>query len=104
MKEFLMNKKFLLTLDDMKNKSYINDVVFMDVLHSNKDSILIMTKKNCKIVKDYAIEIHKFDIEELNKDTSLKLFSTYACRDDNILPRELIEIGKPIVKSCNGLT
>nr|PNR51464.1 hypothetical protein PHYPA_010651 [Physcomitrium patens] len=76
-KELLMNKKFLLVLDDVKDKSHINNVVLMDVLHSNK---------------------------ELDKDTSLKLFTTYSYRNDNELPKELIEVGKEIVRSCNGLS
>nr|XP_024377908.1 disease resistance protein TAO1-like [Physcomitrium patens] len=46
MKDLLMSKKFMLVLDDVKDKSHINDVVLMDVLHSNKGSILIVKTRN----------------------------------------------------------
>uniref|UniRef100_A0A7I4BYZ1 NB-ARC domain-containing protein n=1 Tax=Physcomitrium patens TaxID=3218 RepID=A0A7I4BYZ1_PHYPA len=81
MKEVLMNKKFMLVLDDVKDKSQIND----------------------EVVKSYPTKIHKFDIEELDKDASLKLFIAYSCRDGDELPKELIEVGEEIVRSCNGL-
>nr|PNR36258.1 hypothetical protein PHYPA_022109 [Physcomitrium patens] len=64
-----MSEKFMLILDDVKNKSLINDVVLTEVLHSNK---------------------------ELDKDASSKLFTTYSYRDDDKLPKELIEVGKKI--------
>nr|PNR52192.1 hypothetical protein PHYPA_008566 [Physcomitrium patens] len=92
MKDLLMSKKFMLVLDDVKDKSHINDVVLMDVLHSNKE-----------VVKNYPTKIHKFDVKELDKDASLKLFTAYSCRDGDELPKELIEVGKEIVRTCNGL-
>uniref|UniRef100_A0A7I4CXX9 NB-ARC domain-containing protein n=1 Tax=Physcomitrium patens TaxID=3218 RepID=A0A7I4CXX9_PHYPA len=103
MKQVLMSKKFMLVLDDVKDKNQINDVVLSDVLHFNKGSILIVTTRNWEVVKSYPTKIHKFDIEELDKDASLKLFTAYSCRDGDELPKELIEIGKEIVRSCNGL-
>nr|XP_024363667.1 uncharacterized protein LOC112276508 [Physcomitrium patens] len=36
MKQVLMSKKFMLVLDDVKDKNQINDVVLLDVLHFNK--------------------------------------------------------------------
>uniref|UniRef100_A0A7I4E2G7 Protein kinase domain-containing protein n=1 Tax=Physcomitrium patens TaxID=3218 RepID=A0A7I4E2G7_PHYPA len=80
MKDLLMSKKFMLVLDDVKDKSHINDVV-----------------------KNYPTKIHKFDVKELDKDASLKLFTAYSCRDGDELPKELIEVGKEIVRTCNGL-
>lgn len=34
MKGLLVKKKFIMVLDDVKNKSQINDIVSMDVLYS----------------------------------------------------------------------
>nr|PNR52465.1 hypothetical protein PHYPA_008839 [Physcomitrium patens] len=103
MKEVLMSKKFMLVLDDVKDKSQINDVVPTNILYSNKGSILIVTTRNWEVVKSYPTKIHKFDIGELDKDTSLKLFTAYSCRDGDELPKELTEVSKEIVRSCNGL-
>lgn len=102
-KELLVSKKFMLILDDVKNESHINDVVPTNILNSNKSSLLIVTIRNWKLVKDYPTKFYKFDVEELDKDASLKLFTTYSCKDDDKLPKELIEVGKQIVRSCNGL-
>nr|PNR38921.1 hypothetical protein PHYPA_019199 [Physcomitrium patens] len=100
-KELLMIKKFILVLDDVKNESHINDVP-TNILHSNKSSILIVTTRNWKVVKDHPTKFYKFDVKKLDKDASLKLFTTYSYKNDDKLPRELIEIGKQIVRSCNG--
>nr|PNR33438.1 hypothetical protein PHYPA_025382 [Physcomitrium patens] len=84
-------------------KSQTNDIVSMDVLCSNKGSILIVTSRNWEVVKSYPTKIHKFDIGELDKDASLKLFTAYSYRDGDELPKELIGIGKEIVTTCNSL-
>uniref|UniRef100_A0A7I4FD15 Protein kinase domain-containing protein n=1 Tax=Physcomitrium patens TaxID=3218 RepID=A0A7I4FD15_PHYPA len=55
------------------------------------------------VVKSYPTKIHKFDIGELDKDASLKLFTAYSYRDGDELPKELIGIGKEIVTTCNSL-
>nr|PNR48051.1 hypothetical protein PHYPA_012524 [Physcomitrium patens] len=102
MKKLLMLKKFILVLDNVNDKSQINDIVLMDVLHSDKGSILIVTTQNWKVVKEYRTNFHKFDVEELDKDISLKLFTSYSCRDDE-LHKEINKVGKEIVRSCNGL-
>lgn len=58
-----MNKFFILVFNDVKNKSHINNVVPMNVQHSYKGSILIVTIYYLKVVKDYLSNISKFDIE-----------------------------------------
>lgn len=88
----------------MKSKNYINIVVLINVLYSNKCSILIMTIQNWKVVEDYPKKFHKIDVKKLDEDTSLKLFTTYSCRNYIIFSKEFIEVGKQIVKSCNGPT
>uniref|UniRef100_A0A7I4EAH8 Protein kinase domain-containing protein n=1 Tax=Physcomitrium patens TaxID=3218 RepID=A0A7I4EAH8_PHYPA len=80
MKEVLMSKKFMMVLDDVKDKSQINDVVPTNILCFNKGSILIVTTQNWEVVK------------------------TYSYRDGDELSKELIEVGKEIVRSCNGLS
>uniref|UniRef100_A0A7I4BZK1 Protein kinase domain-containing protein n=2 Tax=Physcomitrium patens TaxID=3218 RepID=A0A7I4BZK1_PHYPA len=77
-----------------------------------KDSRLSMICKNLEqaeammkevLMSKKFIKIHKFDIGELDKDASLKLFIAYSCREGDELPKELIEFGKEIGRSCNGL-
>uniref|UniRef100_A0A7I4A9P5 NB-ARC domain-containing protein n=1 Tax=Physcomitrium patens TaxID=3218 RepID=A0A7I4A9P5_PHYPA len=67
-------------------------------------SILIVTTQNWEVVKSYPLKIHKFDTEELDKDASFKLFTAYSYRDGDELPKELIEISKEFLRSCNGLS
>nr|PNR45717.1 hypothetical protein PHYPA_015488 [Physcomitrium patens] len=47
--------------------------------------------------------IHKIDIVELNDDRSLKLFITYSYRNQVKLSKELMDVGKKIIKACNSL-
>lgn len=67
MRGLLVNKKFMLVLDNIKNKSHINDVVLKDVLHSNQGSIFIVTIQNWKVVKDYSTKFYKFELIKLTK-------------------------------------
>lgn len=63
-----------------------------------------MTIQNWKVVEDYPKKFHKIDVKKLDEDTSLKLFTTYSCRNYTIFSKEFIEVGKQIVKTCNGPT
>lgn len=55
-------------------------------------------------MKDYYTKIHIIEIKGLNKDTSLKSFITHFSRYNGELCHDLIEVGKNIVKSYNGLS
>nr|PNR31670.1 hypothetical protein PHYPA_025791 [Physcomitrium patens] len=94
--------KTILVFDNVKNQSQIEVVVPMDELFASNGSTLIATTRDSKAIKYGGEEICKINIEELDDETSMKLFITHSCGQEN-LPNELIEVGKQIVRACNGL-
>lgn len=64
----------------MKNQSQIEGVVSMSFCMFNK-STLIVTTKDKKSIKSWSMMIQKINIEELDQDSSLKLYSTHSYKD-----------------------
>nr|XP_024392367.1 uncharacterized protein LOC112290406 [Physcomitrium patens] len=102
LKSFLTKNKIILVFDNIKNQSQIEDVVPMDDIFASIGSTLIATTRDSNVMKDCGKEIHKINIEELDEETSMKMFITHSCGQES-LPIELIEVGKRIVRACNGL-
>nr|PNR42831.1 hypothetical protein PHYPA_017662 [Physcomitrium patens] len=102
LKSFLTKNKIILVFDNIKNQSQIEDVVPMDDIFASNGSTLIATTRDSNIMKDCGKEICKLNIEELDEETSMKMFTTHSCGQES-LPIELIEVGKKIVRACNGL-
>ncbi|XP_024391955.1 disease resistance protein Roq1 [Physcomitrium patens] len=102
LKSFLKENKTILVFDNVKNQSQIEDVVPIDDLFASNGSTLIATTRDSKAIKYCGKEVHKINIEELDEETSMKLFITHSYGQEN-LPNELIEVGKKIVRACNGL-
>uniref|UniRef100_A0A7I4ALL1 Protein kinase domain-containing protein n=1 Tax=Physcomitrium patens TaxID=3218 RepID=A0A7I4ALL1_PHYPA len=102
LKSFLTKNKTILVFDNIKNQSQIEDVVPMDDIFASNGSTLIATTRDSNVMKDCGKEIYKINIEELDEETSMKMFITHSCGQKS-LPIELVEVGKKIVRACNGL-
>ncbi|KAL3509373.1 hypothetical protein ACH5RR_028774 [Cinchona calisaya] len=101
----LIDKKFLLVLDDVWNRQYSDwnklKILFQD---GSKGSKIIVTTRDEKIARMMGQErsIHRLDI--ISKKDSWSLFEKHAFGDgDNENREELEEIGKKIVSKCKGL-
>ncbi|XP_073396919.1 uncharacterized protein [Physcomitrium patens] len=102
LKSFLMKNKTIFVFDNVKNQSQIEDVVPMDDIYASNGSTLVTTTRDSKTIEHYGKEVCIINIEELNEETSMKLFNTHSCGQEN-LPNELVEVGEKIVKACHGL-
>nr|XP_024392637.1 disease resistance protein RRS1-like isoform X3 [Physcomitrium patens] len=102
LKAFLIQNKTILVFDNVKDQSQIEDVVPMDDILASNGSTLIATTRNSKAIKHCGKKVCEINIKELDEETSTKLFITHSCGQEN-LPNELVEVGKEIVRACNGL-
>lgn len=102
LKLFLKENKTILVFDNVNDQSQIEDVVLMDDIFASNGSTLIATTRDLKIIKHCGKEVCIVNIEELDEESSMKLFITHSCGQEN-LPNEVVEVGKNIVRACNGL-
>nr|BAC10975.1 Pp1 [Physcomitrium patens] len=67
------------------------------------NSRLLITKtRDWKAMEYFKKKKYKLNIKEFDEEKSLKLL-TYSCGHEENLPNELVEVGKKIIKACNGL-
>nr|XP_024392097.1 TMV resistance protein N-like [Physcomitrium patens] len=102
LKAFLLENKTILVFDNVKDQRQIEDVVPMDDILASNSSTLIATTRDLKAIKHCNKEVCEINIEELDEETSMKLFIAHSCSQESLL-NELIEVGKKIVRACNGL-
>nr|XP_024381188.1 disease resistance protein RRS1-like [Physcomitrium patens] len=93
LKSHLKSKKTILVFDDIP----INEFC------ASNGSTLIVTTQSWNSMKHCSIKIDRMNIEELEEGTSLELFLTHFHEKQVELPKELHDVGKKIVKACNGL-
>nr|XP_024399865.1 TMV resistance protein N-like [Physcomitrium patens] len=102
LKSFLIENKTILVFENVKNQSQIGDVVLMEDIFASNGSTLVATTRDSKVIEHCGEEVCIINIEELDEETSMKLFITHFCGQEN-LPNELVEVGEKIVRACNGL-
>lgn len=78
LKSFLMENKTILVFNNVKNQSQIEDVVPMDVIFASNSSTLVATTQDSKVIKHSGEEVRKINIEELDEETSMKLFIIHS--------------------------
>ncbi|XP_024359019.1 disease resistance protein RRS1 isoform X1 [Physcomitrium patens] len=103
LKSFVIKKKVIIVLDNLKNQSQIEDVVAMDDLFAMNGNTLIVTTRDWKVLEYCGNKFCKVNVEELDEKTSWRLFITHSCGSQDKLLDELVEVSKKIIKVCNGL-
>ncbi|KAK3223859.1 hypothetical protein Dsin_010884 [Dipteronia sinensis] len=104
LKQKLMEKKFLLVLDDLWNENYSEwDFLRLTFRACKKGSKIIVTTRNENVVQTVSTG-PVFYLQELSEDDCWSLFAQHAFSKLNskVCP-DLESIGKEIAKKCKGL-
>jgi Leucine-rich repeat (LRR) protein len=104
LKESLVGKKFLLVLDDVWNEKYDDWEEFKKPFkYGALGSKIIVTTRN-ESVASIMCPIQIFNLNKLSEDDCWLLFANHAFENGNFNAYpHLEEIGKQIVKKCDGL-
>jgi hypothetical protein len=103
LKQFVVGKKVLIILDDIKDRDQLDHLVHPDILSDNAGITLIITTRHWDKIKHCVGETGKIEVEALDENAAKKLFILHSCGTEGSLPREFRDIGERIVKACNGL-
>ncbi|KAK3415404.1 hypothetical protein EUGRSUZ_H01027 [Eucalyptus grandis] len=104
LKNFLTGKKFLLVLDDVWNEdSNLWDAFLVPFIYGARGSKIIVTTRN-KRVASVARAVSTYPLRKLQDEECWDLFAKHAFDQQNFKARtRLEEIGRRIVKRCDGL-
>ncbi|KAE9607406.1 putative winged helix-turn-helix DNA-binding domain, leucine-rich repeat domain, L [Lupinus albus] len=102
LKEKLTGNKFLLVLDDVWDENYLNwERLKAPFVCGAQGSKILVTSRSKKVASAMRCA-HVHQLEKLLEEHSWLLFSKYALCDSNSTS-DLEEIGRKIIKKCNGL-
>ncbi|XP_062173914.1 putative disease resistance RPP13-like protein 1 [Alnus glutinosa] len=104
LREKLMKKKFLLVLDDVWNKKYVDwELLSNPFKFGAQGSKVVITACDSEVARVmFASETHR--LMELPKEDCWSLFAKYAFHNGNSDARlELEALGRQIVEKCKGL-
>ncbi|XP_060675162.1 putative disease resistance RPP13-like protein 1 [Ziziphus jujuba] len=104
LKERLMGKKFLIVLDDVWNKNYVNwENMSKPFKYGAKGSKILVTTRS-KIVAQIMCTVPNHYLGQLNDEDCWKLFGKHAFENGDFSSRSNLEtIGRKIVEKCKGL-
>lgn len=103
LKKTLKGKKLFLVLDDVWNEEKRLWDSYRVVFVGAKDVRILLTTRNMGVAKIVQSYLH-IQLDGLPDDQSWKLFLYYAFGTwDSIEQKNLLEIGRGIVKKCKGL-
>ncbi|KAK3415406.1 hypothetical protein EUGRSUZ_H01029 [Eucalyptus grandis] len=104
LKDFLTGKKFLLVLDDVWNEdSNLWDAFLVPFIYGARGSKIVVTTRN-ENVASVARAFSKYYLQKLQDKECWDLFAKHAFDEHNFEARtRLEEIGRRIVKRCDGL-
>jgi hypothetical protein len=103
LKEFMVGKKVLIILDDIRDQDQVDDLLHPDILKDNAGITLIITTRHWDKIKDHVGENGKIEVDTLDEYAATKLFIFHSCGRGGSLPIKFCDIGGRIVKACNGL-
>ncbi|KAE8691691.1 Gibberellin-regulated family protein [Hibiscus syriacus] len=103
--ECLMDKKFLLVLDDVWNENYVHwEALKRPLTHGARGSKIIVTTRN-ESVASIMRTVPSYHLQQLADEQCWLLFAKHAFGSTNSSGevQNLEAIGKEIVKKCHGL-
>ena len=103
LKKFMVGKKVLIILDDIKDQVQLDDLLHPDILSDNGGITLIITTRDWDKIKDRVGENGKIEVDTLNENAAMELFILHSCGSGGSLPVDLSDVGGSIVKACSGL-
>jgi hypothetical protein len=103
LKQFMVGKKVLIILDDIKDQGQLDTLLHRDILSNNAGITLIITTRNWDKIKDRVEEKGKIEVDTLDENEAKELFIHYSCGTGGSLRDEFCDIGGRIVKACSGL-
>lgn len=104
LKERLLEKKFLLVLDDVWEENYAKWVSLLEPLKSGAQGSKILVTTRHERVASVMPTVPTHHLKELTEDFCWSLFAKHAFGDENsIADEELQKIGRAIAKKCKGL-
>jgi hypothetical protein len=103
LKQFMVGKKVLIILDDIRDLDHVDGLLHLDTLRDNAGITLIITTRHWDKIKDLVGENGKIDVDTLDENAANELFKFHSCGSGGSLPIEFFDIGGRIVEACNGL-
>jgi len=103
LKQFMVGKKVLIILDDIRDQDQLDDLFRPDILSDNTGITLIITTRHWDKIKDRVRENGKVEVGTLDENAANELFILHSCGSGGLLPTAFCDIGGRIVKACNGL-
>ena len=103
LKRFMVGKKVLIILDDIKDRYQLDDLLHCSILRDNAGITLIVTTRHWDKIKDHVGENGKIEVNTLDEIAALKIFIEHSCGFGGSLPIEFCDIGGRIVRACSGL-
>ncbi|XP_059440562.1 putative disease resistance RPP13-like protein 1 [Corylus avellana] len=100
LKEKLMGKKFLLVLDDVWNKNYVDwEILSKPFKFGEQGSSVIVTTRDNDVAS--VVRSRSHCLKRLSEDDCWAVFANHAFH--NVASPELEAVGRQIVKKCEGL-
>ena len=103
LKQFMVGKKVLIILDDIKDQRQVDDLLHPDILSDNTGITLIIPTRHWDMIKDRVGENGKIMVDTLDENAANELFIHHSCGSKGSLPDEFRDIGRRIVEACGGL-
>ncbi|XP_078167898.1 disease resistance protein RGA2-like [Carex rostrata] len=103
LREEIHGKRYLLVLDDVWNENGDKWEQLRNLLNCGDSGSVVLVTTRSGIVADVMGTIPKYNLEYFNEEDSWKLFHRRAFGMRVGECEELVEIGKKLVKNCQGL-
>ncbi|XP_056168371.1 disease resistance protein L6-like [Syzygium oleosum] len=100
--EILGNKKVLIVLDDVDESEQIEDLIGKNSLYPGTRILVTTRKRRVLKIKGFKYEILSYEMEALNDEDALQLFSRHAFGRDSPL-NPYYSLSKDIVSTTGGL-